>query len=532
MTPQELKTSIIHLAMQGKLVEQITNDGTCNELIDAIAKEKKRLNIKKDKKIKKITQDDIPFDIPDSWCWVRFGDVVSYNMGKTPPRAESQWWNDEIPWVSIADMPENGHITTTKEGISQIALESKFGNTISKAGTMLMSFKLTIGRVSILDIDAVHNEAIISIYPYCDVNNTFQSYLFYLLPIITQYGNSKTAIKGKTLNSTSISNLLIPLPPLAEQKRIVEKIEEILPYIDAYAEAWSKLEKINNSFPEDIQKSLIQYAIEGKLVEQREEEGTAEELFKQIQLERKELIKQGKIKKEKPLPKITQDDIPFDIPDSWCWVRFGDVVSYNMGKTPPRAESQWWNDEIPWVSIADMPENGHITTTKEGISQIALESKFGNTISKAGTMLMSFKLTIGRVSILDIDAVHNEAIISIYPYCDVNNTFQSYLFYLLPIITQYGNSKTAIKGKTLNSTSISNLLIPLPPLAEQKRIVEKIEEILPYIDAYAEAWSKLEKINNSFPEDIQKSLIQYAIEGKLVEQREEEGTAEELFKQI
>ena len=231
--------------------------------------------------------------------------------------------------------------------------------------------------------------------------------------------------------------------------------------------------------PQELKNSILQLAIRGKLVEQRPEEGTAEELYKQIQAEKQALIKAGKIKKEKPLPEIAEDEKPFDIPESWMWVRFGEIINYNMGKTPPRAEEQWWRNEFPWVSIADMPEDGHIKNTKEAVSTAAIKEKFGEKISPAGTLIMSFKLTVGRVSILDIDAVHNEAIISIFPIVDNENAFQSYLFKILPLISQNGDSKDAIKGKTLNSTSINNLLIPLPPLAEQKRIVAKIEELLP-----------------------------------------------------
>ena len=232
MTPQELKNSIIQLAIRGGLVEQRTEEGSAEELYSLIQAEKKSKGIYNSKKMEPIKEDVIPYDIPDNWRWVRFGDIVEYNMGKTPPRAEAEWWKPEHPWVSIADMPENGHITSTKECVSMSAINEKFGNKVSQAGTMIMSFKLTVGRVSVLDIDAVHNEAIISIYPFYDDDKAIQSYLFKLLPTVTQYGDTKNAIKGKTLNSTSICNLLIPLPPLAEQKRIVAKIEELLPYIE------------------------------------------------------------------------------------------------------------------------------------------------------------------------------------------------------------------------------------------------------------------------------------------------------------
>mgnify|MGYP000876980552 CR=1 FL=1 len=230
--------------------------------------------------------------------------------------------------------------------------------------------------------------------------------------------------------------------------------------------------------PEQLKNSILQLAIQGKLVEQRKEEGTGEELYKEIQEEKKRLVGEGKLKKQKALPEISEDEIPFDIPDTWKWVRFGNVVNFSIGKTPPRAEAQWWGNDTPWVSISDMTDYGFVESTKEKVSINAINEKFSEVVLKE-TLLMSFKLTVGRTSILKMDAVHNEAIISITPHIDYEYSFRNILFYILPIITQWGESKNAIKGKTLNTTSIKNLLIPLPPLAEQKRIVEKIEELLP-----------------------------------------------------
>ncbi len=329
MTPQELKNSILQFAIQGKLVEQRPEEGTGEELFQQIQVEKQRLvkagKIKKEKPLPEITEEEQLFEIPESWIWVRLGSIVHYTMGKTPPRAESQWWGQGVPWVSIADMPENGHIQQTKEAVTDNAISEIFGGNLSKAGTLLMSFKLTVGRVSILDVDAVHNEAIISIYPLYDNEDILQQYLFEILPFVSQFGESKNAIKGKTLNRTSISNMLIALPPLAEQKRIVAKIKELQPYLDRYEKAWGRLEAFNKHFPDDMRKSILQLAIQGKLVEQRPEEGTGEELYQQIQAEKQRLTRDGKTKKEKPLPEIAEEEKPFEIPESWKWVPVGDV---------------------------------------------------------------------------------------------------------------------------------------------------------------------------------------------------------------
>ena len=170
--------------------------------------------------------EEIPFDLPNNWTWIRFGEYVRMSIGKTPPRGETKYWTNGIyPWVSISDMSDYGLVKTTKETVSEYA-QSLFGD-ISSVGTLIMSFKLTVGRTSILDISAYHNEAVISIYPFVDKDYRTRNYLFYILPIISNLGDSKDAIKGKTLNSKSLNNLLLPLPPLNEQGRIVAIIEQL-----------------------------------------------------------------------------------------------------------------------------------------------------------------------------------------------------------------------------------------------------------------------------------------------------------------
>lgn len=237
---------------------------------------------------------------------------------------------------------------------------------------------------------------------------------------------------------------------------------------------------LDKQFPEDLKNSIIQATLQGKMTEQDEKDRSIFKYIDDSKEQRKKLIKDKKIKKEK-IEDISDDDELFDIPDNWKWCRLGEIAYLKMGKTPPRAEAQYWGNDYPWVSIADMIEDGHINTTKERISQEGFEKKFGSELSPIGTLIMSFKLTIGRVSILDIPCLHNEAIISIFPFCDKENILRNYLFKALPFMAKYGKTKNAIKGSTLNSKSLNNLLIPLPPLDEQKRIVEKLDKILPII---------------------------------------------------
>ena len=204
-----------------------------------------------------------------------------------------------MPWVSISDLVDGKIINATKENVNKYALEKLFKGTLVPKGTLLMSFKLTVGKVSILGFDAVHNEAIISIKPFIDENNSFRDYLFRILPLISQTGDTKSAIKGKTLNSKSLNKLLIPLPPLNEQKSIINKIEEILPLIDEYDINEEKLDKLNSEFPDKLKSSILQEAIQGKLVLQNPNDEPASVLLEKIKEEKERLIKEKKIKRNK-----------------------------------------------------------------------------------------------------------------------------------------------------------------------------------------------------------------------------------------
>ncbi|EPV82620.1 restriction endonuclease subunit S, partial [Streptococcus agalactiae] len=283
-----------------------------------------------------------------------------------------------------------------------------------------------------------------------------------------------------------------PLPPLSEQKRIVEQIERALEKVDAYSESYNKLQELDKSFPDKLKKSILQYAMQGKLVPQDPNDEPVEVLLEKIQAEKQKLYEEGKLKK-KDLAEIVvtkgDDNSPYrnskknsdfvgstmaEIPNSWSYVKFGSIVTFNIGKTPPRNEPTYWGNDIPWVSISDMPSSGHITKTKECISHLAIKQT-NIKIVPADTLLMSFKLSIGKVAILDVPASHNEAIISIFPYSDKKNIIRNYLMMFLPLISTAGNSKDAIKGKTLNSTSISELLIPISNYREMKKIVSKVD---------------------------------------------------------
>lgn len=253
---------------------------------------------------------------------------------------------------------------------------------------------------------------------------------------------------------------------------MTETVHTLLQHFDRLVEAPDAIPR--------LRRFILDLAVRGKLVEQDPNDEPAVELLKRIAAEKERFVKAGEIKKQKSLPQVSKKDSPYELPSSWMWVRFGSIADFSAGKTPSRHESSFWNTgDYAWVSIADMEDGKLVEKTKETISEKALKNVFKSNPVQPGTMIMSFKLTIGKISRLGIPAFHNEAIISINPHI---NSLDSFLFKVLPELARGGDTKGAIKGATLNRESISNILIPLPPLAEQHRIVAKVDELMALCD--------------------------------------------------
>ena len=512
MTAQQLKNSILQMAVQGKLVPQDPNDEPASVLLERIRAEKERLI--KEKKIKRektpsvifkgadntpyekigdeVYPVDTPFDIPDSWEWVRFKDLVDYSMGKTPPRKETEYWsNGSLPWVSIADLVADGTVTATKECVNSFAAENTFKGKISKAGTLLMSFKLTVGKVSILGIDAFHNEAIISIYPFVDPDKITTMFLFATLPLLSQSGDTKSAIKGNTLNSDSLDALLIPLPPIMEQKRIFDKLHELTTPLLDYGAAEQKVTELNVNFPERLKKSILQEAVQGKLVSQDPSDEPAEALLERIRAEKQRLIKEGKIKKDKHESIIFRrdnshyekrgseevcidDEIPFEIPENWAWARLSSFGVFSSGKTPSMSNPQFWNGYVPWVTSKDM-KRPVITDSEMHISELAAATM---QLYPAGTLLLVARSGILKRLLplckLGIDSTINQDIKAFSLY-DIE--LSEWLFYGIKafepfILKELVKSVTTVES--LKFDEFAAMLIPVPPLSEQRRIIAAI----------------------------------------------------------
>ena len=487
MTPQELKSSILQQAIQGKLVEQRPEEGTAEELFQQIQKEKQRLiadgKIKKEKPLPEITEEEKPFEIPESWKWVRLGELIRVIGGVS-------YKKNDVSTNGLRIL-RGGNIKNTKVYLNEddVFLPLSYEDSekqVRKDDIIIVAStgsKTVIGKAGFIESD-IPNTMIGAFLRIC------RPYFFYIVDYIKCIFNSeyyrnhiRTQVQGTNINNikeSHIAELAIPLPPFAEQKRIVAKIEELLPCIHRYEESWLKLEALNSRFPDDMKKSLLQYAIQGKLVEQRPEEGTAEELFEQIQKEKQRLIADGKIKKEKPLPEITEDEKPFDIPESWKWVRLGSIVELNPKND---IDDSLEVSFIPMAHVADGYRNEHTFEVK----------KWGE-IKKGFTHFATGDIGIAKITpcfqnkksviFAGLKNGYGAGTTELSIVRVVNNLMlKEYLLWFFKSAYFIDNGVRSFTGtagqQRIHKDYLSNCLLPLPPLAEQKRIVSKLEQLLP-----------------------------------------------------
>ena len=526
MNGKQLKNSILQWAIQGKLVPQDPNDEPASVLLEKIRQKKERLikekKIKRDKNASiiyrgednsyyekmfatgevKCIDEEVPFEIPKGWEWCRLNDLALYRKGPFGSSlTKSMFVAKSNQSVKVYEQ-KNAIQKDFRLGDYYISKEKfeAMQSFIVKPNDIIVSCAGTIGETYLLPLDApvgIINQALMRVTLFdLSMAEYWQMYFAYMLLNEAQMKGAGSAIKNIP-PFEYLKAVLVPVPPLSEQSRLVERYNLLLSLIAKYESEADKLNCLNLNIYDKLKKTVLQEAIQGKLVQQIAEEGTAQKLLEQIKTEKQKLVVEGKLKKSalndsvifrgddnKYYEQIGEncnditDEIPFDLPYNWCWCRFSNIVSMTIGKTPARGEQTYWiNGKYNWVSISDMVDGGSISTTKEKVSDLAVKEVFSAPISEKGSLLMSFKLSIGKTSILDIDAYHNEAIITISPIIDKEYAMRNYLFKVLPLIANLGESKDAIKGKTLNSKSLSNLLIPLPPLQEQQRIIEQMNRL-------------------------------------------------------
>ena len=286
----------------------------------------------------------------------------------------------------------------------------------------------------------------------------------------SQLKKGTTTTAQPNCNAKTLGKMVLPLPPLAEQKRIADKVSALFAQLDAIDKAYEEYRELQQT----MKTKLLDLAIQGKLTDQRAEDGNARDLLKEIQAEKDKLIKEKKIKKEKPLPEITEEEKPFDIPENWMWVRLGEMILNHIGGgTPDKSNEAYWNGDIPWMSVKDVHQDSmYADRTIDSITPAGLENSSSNLI-EANRLIVVMRMAVGRAVINKLPVAINQDLRALF-FRD--NVTQEYILRIFKIL-KFETSGMTVKGIKL--WVLLNTPIPLPPLAEQKRIVAKLDELLP-----------------------------------------------------
>ena len=486
MTAKELKNALLKEAIQGKLVPHISSEGNARDLLEEMRKEKAKLikqgKIKKEKPLPLITEDEIPFDIPENWCWCRLGEIVDTNIGLTYSPSDVVLNGGTA--VLRSNNIQNGKIDY--KGLVFVNKEVP-DKCLTKTGDLLIcarnGSKALVGKCALIDQEGMAFGAFMAI-----VRSQCNPYILFFInsPV---YRSRLEGVNTTTINQITQDNLretLIPLPPLAEQKRIVAAIEQFMPLIEEYGKKESEFTELNKEIAKKLKNAILQEAVQGKLVPQIAGEGNASNLLDEIRKEKAKLIKRGKIKKENLLPEITDDEISFDIPENWCWCRFGDVFQHNTGKTQNSSVETKNGLLRKFITTSNLYWNEFdFTKVKE---MLFSENELQRCTVTKGDLLICEGGEYGRSAIWKYDYevcfqnhVHRARAIK------QNTLYVEFYYYLIFLYKNIGLIEGRGVGiKSLSTENLHQVVIPLPPFAEQKHIVATIEKLLPLCEKLGE----------------------------------------------
>ncbi|MSS85309.1 hypothetical protein FYJ24_11200 [Actinomycetaceae bacterium WB03_NA08] len=454
MIADRLRAAILQAAISGKLTDQRPEDGTATELLeqiaaerDALVKAKKR---KKQKPLPPITDEDRPFPIPSNWEWARFGDlVIDHIGGGTPSKNVPAYWNGNIPWASVKDL-KGRYLVKTTDRISIEGVDHSSTNVVPE-GSLIVCMRMAVGKAVMTLIETAINQDLRAFELYRLIDNEF--FLYW-------YESQEITGSGVTVKGITVDFLLkhpFALPPLAEQERIVAKLDEVLPLIDQLAELEREREHLDREFAKAIERAILQAAISGKLTKQHPEDGTADELLETIRSERQQLEKEGKIKKQKPLPPVDKTDEPFALPGSWAWSRLGHVFNMQAGKN---------------VAVGDISEVGEYPCYGgNGLRGYVADYNRDGTyplIGRQGALCGNINVASGRF-------FATEHAVVVETFGRTSPTWAALALEQLNL-NQYATA-TAQPGLSVEKLKV--VPVPLPPVGEQERIAAKLNRALP-----------------------------------------------------
>ena len=492
MTAEQLKGSLLLLAVEGRLVPQNKADTDIKPLIDSLRKKQQHLIREKAiKKEKMDTEISTEIDVPDGWCVFKLGEITSvvtkqtgFDYSKTikPNLSEVKLDDNYIPFLQTKNFKGNDFDFDTDYYIP-VDVAKQFPKIILDSQCLLLSIVgASIGNIGIYDGNtlAMLGGAICKVKL---LDERLYRYLFYYLQSpLGQYEvkkNLKATAQG-TITVQDVREIIIKLPPLEEQDRIVKKLEKLMPFVEQYETASTKLNTLNTTFPEMMKKSILQEAVQGKLVPQDPNDEPASVLLKKITEEKNRLIKEGKIKKQKPLPEISEDEIPFDIPESWEWVRLGTILTLltdGTHKTPHYVE-----EGIPFISVKDMSSGKISFSNTKFITEKEADEINMRCNPQRGDILLSKVGTTGVPAPVDTD-IKFSLFVSV-ALLKFNNDFinREYLINAIcsPCVQkQCAENTRGVGNKNWVMRDIANTLIPIAPLREQESIVSELKRIIP-----------------------------------------------------
>ena len=467
-----MRAKILDLAIRGKLTDQRQEDGNARDLLKAIQAEKEKLikekKIKKEKPLPEITEEEKPFEIPNSWEWVRLGEIIELQSGQDFPKSKySDTDKAGIPYIT-------GASCFTKNGVLENRW-TRFPKCIATKGDILLVCKGSgYGKITICNLQEVHiARQIMAIKRNEYLNLSYiESFLMARIKLIKE--NGQGLIPG--ISRDIVLNLLFPLPPLAEQQRIADKVSALFAQLDVIDKAYEEYRELQQA----MKSKLLELAIHGKLTDQRDEDGDARDLLKEIQAEKEKLIKEKKIKKEKPLPEITEEEKPFEIPENWEWVRLGEVIKPEISKLPKKS--------FMYIDIASINNKSNTIQNAKylNIEKDKIPSRARVSVEPGDIIFSTVRPYLRNIAIIPDKGVMSPLVAStgFVPLRAFTGITYRYLFYVS--ISKYvvGSMTRLMKGDNSPSCKKSDLLncpIPIPPLAEQKRIVAKLDELLPLL---------------------------------------------------
>ena len=482
MTAKDLKNALLQEAVQGKLVPQIASEGNARDLLEEIKNEKEKLikegKLKKEKPLPEITDEEIPFDIPENWCWCRLGDLGLYRKG---PFGSSLIKSMFVPKSndSIKVYEQKNAIQKDFSLGDYYISKDKFSTMqsfIVEPNDIIVSCAGTIGEVYKLPDEApvgIINQALMRVKLFEDELSYFWILYFdYFLKHEASKQGSGTAIKNIPPFEI-LKNYPFPLPPLSEQKRILDTLKKAIPLIEEYGKKEAELTALNADIAKTLKNAILQEAVQGKLAPQIASEGNAKDLLEEIKKEKAKLIKEGKLKKDttkagasgRALPEITEDEIPFDIPENWCWCRLG-KISINRD-----------SDRIP-LSVSQREHLNKIYDYYGASGVIDKVDKFLFDkplllIGEDGANLLTRSTPIAFIASGKY-WVNNHAHVLDF---DERYFFMKYIMWYINSIS-LAKYVTGTAQPKMNQEKMNSIPVPIPPLAEQKRIVEAVEKIL------------------------------------------------------